>query len=74
MERITAKFMHGSAELLREIEVDSAEDPPQTFSLWVPDETGAGGEPWEAVYVRESNSRGEPRWVYRFDGLVDPEM
>ncbi|MEV4417236.1 hypothetical protein [Catellatospora sp. NPDC049609] len=79
MDRIAAKFVHGAAEITREIEVDSAADPPETYSIWLPGglDTDADldrvADPWEAVYVREANPIGEPAWIYRFRALVDPE-
>lgn len=80
MDRIAAKFVHGAAEITREIDVDSAADPPETYSIWlpgsleaVPEPWQAEADPWEAVYVREANPAGEPAWIYRFRALVDPE-
>ncbi|WP_155373591.1 hypothetical protein [Catellatospora vulcania] len=79
MDRIAAKFVHGAAEITREIEVDSAVDPPETYSICLPNgmdagrDQWAGDDPWEAVYVREANPAGEPAWIYRFRALVDPE-
>ncbi|GAA2389731.1 hypothetical protein Cme02nite_75640 [Catellatospora methionotrophica] len=79
MDRIAAKFVHGAAEITREIEVDSAVDPPETYSIWVANGLDpapgqwVAGDPWEAVYVREANPAGEPAWIYRFRALVDPE-
>lgn len=78
VDKITAKFVHGAAEITREIEVASAADPPETYSLWLPGlgpdpDLPATDEPWEAVYVREVNPGGEPAWLYRFQALVDPE-
>jgi hypothetical protein len=79
VDRIAAKFVHGAAEVTREIEVDSAADPPETYSIWLPGGLDAGpgpwpgDDPWEAVYVREANPVGEPAWIYRFRALVDPE-
>jgi hypothetical protein len=79
VDRIAAKFVHGAAEITREIEVASAADPPETYSIWVPGsldadpDLSAADDPWEAVYVREANPGGEPAWIYRFQALVDPE-
>jgi hypothetical protein len=74
MAKITAKFVHGCAEVLRELEVEQPDDPPMTYSLCPPPTAVADPEPaWEAVYVRERNAEPEPPWVYRFCGLADPE-
>jgi hypothetical protein len=76
MDKIIAKFVHGDAEFLREIDVDSAEDPPETYSLWLPGEHALAQEsepeqPWEAVYVREPNAERQPKWIYRYRGVVN---
>lgn len=77
MDKITAKFVHGAAEFVREIDVPDADDPPMSYSIWVPadDELSAPDQqvPWEAVYTREDNPAGDPKWLYRFHALADPE-
>lgn len=78
MDKITVKFVHGAAEFPREIEVDSADDPPLTYSIWLPHEyeperESEPEEPWEAVYTREVNPEGDPKWIYRYLGIMDPE-
>ncbi|GAA1387846.1 MULTISPECIES: hypothetical protein [Catellatospora] len=77
MEKITVKFVHGAAESLEEIDVPDADDPPMSVSIWLPadDPLAAAGaqDPWEAVYIREPNPGGDPRWLYRFHALADPE-
>ena len=79
VDTITVKFVHGDAEMLHEIQVDSAEDPPLSYSLWLPGDQSAAREsepeePWEAIYTREPNPSGDPRWIYRYHAIVDPEM
>ncbi|WP_144126553.1 hypothetical protein [Catellatospora sichuanensis] len=76
MDKITAKFVHGDAEFIREIEVDSADNPPDTYSLSLPGEHATVQEsevepPWEAVYVREPNPERQPQWIYRYRGVVN---
>lgn len=77
MDRILAKFVHGATEVIRDIEVDSADDPPLTFSVWLPTGYPADElpteEPREAVYTREHNLGGDPEWIYRFRAILDPE-
>ncbi|MDI1462674.1 hypothetical protein QEZ54_17000 [Catellatospora sp. KI3] len=78
MDRIAAKFVHGAAEVTREIEVESAADPPTTFSILLPSGYEPGDPlraevPWEAVYLLEANPLGDPPWIYRFQSIVDPE-
>lgn len=79
VDTITVKFVHGDAELIRDIEVDAADDPPLTYSIWLPENHSPAREsepeePWEAVYVREPNPSGDPQWIYRYHGVIDPEM
>lgn len=79
MAKIMAKFVHGCAEVVRELEVDRPDDPPMVYALPAPaaaEVAAPESEPqdaWEAVYVREQHSEAGRQWVYRFCGLADPE-
>ena len=75
MDKIKAKFVHGEAEFIREIEVDSADAPPPAYTLTLPggyheDRESEPEQPWEAVYVREPNTEPESQWIYRYRGTT----
>lgn len=79
MAKIMAKFVNGCAEILTELDVERPDDPPIVYCLGPPSAAAVASpeseahDAWEATYVREQNTGGEPQWVYRFCGLADPE-
>jgi hypothetical protein len=79
MAKIMVKFVHGCAEVLRELEVDRPDDPPMSVCLCPPTTASVASaeseaqDAWEAVYVREQGTGLQAPWVYRFCGLADPE-
>ncbi|MEU8006030.1 hypothetical protein AB0B66_33125 [Catellatospora sp. NPDC049111] len=59
MAKIMARFVHGCAEVVSELDVDQPDDPPLWLSLCAPhylDMAWPVSEPnnvWEAVYIRQ---------------------
>lgn len=67
MDLVRAKFVHDTAEFIREVQTGADGQPPVTCTLLLP---GRGEQParWPAVYVREPNPERDPQWIYRFRG------
>lgn len=79
MAKIAVRFVNGCAEVLGELEVEQADDPPMSLCLGPPAASAVASPEseacaaWEAVYIREQSTDSGSPWTYRYCGLADPE-